>query len=563
MTFLRSTLWLPPVLALALAASAGGGAEGGAQTGDGSVVTLEPVFVEASSANPWQYFKVPGYEVISHCPDDFNGKFARALDRAAAAREALLPEDFWGKLATPVKIILYNRKPEGRPGLARARPIDLSWEADEDGAAGPYSVVKSYPAVVGDGDTFINCGNYWDLIPGAPNFSVDPDSAILLESRAPQWPAWLRAGLEGPQGLVTNRVIESAASGPDFLVLPSVVWVSAAETAAILKDPRHPRAVLPLPELFKSPVTADLAAWEAGTALFVRWGLFGREPDGAPHREAFLGFVRSAASEPVSEEVFRRSFGMGYAEAEGRLRAFVATAVGPPVRVPLRAASERPLELREATPSEIARIVGEWGRLEGKAVGMQDMGYQSECLEQADRLFERAYARTTDDPQFLAAYGLYALQVGDMKRARECLGEATDRGVVRPRAYVELARVRLLDALPYAEQGIGDLSDPDYAAILRLLATAREQMPSLLAGYQVLARAMEHAPRRPTREDMAVLLGAVGLFPRNGSFAYKVATLYRRFGYPEDARAVVLRAMGLAETKEARARLASVLDGGR
>jgi len=62
---------------------------------------------------------------------------------------------------------------------------------------------------------------------------------------------------------------------------------------------------------------------------------------------------------------------------------------------------------------------------------------------------------------------------------------------------------------------------------------------------------------------MAVLLGAVGLFPRNGSFGYKVATLYRRFGYPEDARAVVLRAMGLAETKEARARLASVLDGGR
>src|ERR1022692_3744847 len=36
---------------------------------DGTVTTLDPVFVEASAANPWQYISLPGFEIISRCPD--------------------------------------------------------------------------------------------------------------------------------------------------------------------------------------------------------------------------------------------------------------------------------------------------------------------------------------------------------------------------------------------------------------------------------------------------------------------------------------------------------------
>ena len=86
---------------------------------DGGVTMLEPVFVEASTGDPWNYFTVPGFEVISHCSDSFNTTYARALERATAARLAVLPAEFWGDLPTPMKVILYNREPKRRDSLGR------------------------------------------------------------------------------------------------------------------------------------------------------------------------------------------------------------------------------------------------------------------------------------------------------------------------------------------------------------------------------------------------------------------------------------------------------------
>jgi len=527
-------------------------------------VVLEPLFVEASSANPWQHFTVPGFEVISHCPDDFNLAYARALQRSTAARAAILPADFWGTLASPMKIVLYNREaPEGQ-FLGRPRPIDLSWSADGEAPAGSYGIRRSHPAMVGDGDTFINCGNYHNLLSAADDFYVDPDSEVLLRCRVPQFPSWFVEALEGPCGLLAGRVAEAGPLGRDSVVLPALTWMSRAETAAIQKDPKRPRALLPMGELFGGAVSErDQPAWDAQVALFARWGLFRREADGRDHREAFLGFVRAAASQPVDEALFRGFFEMGYAEAGARLGDYVGVAVNEAIRIPVTVAPLERLESRDATQFEIARIVGDWGRLEGRLVGMQNLDYQRECLEQADRLFEKAYARQSSDPEFLAAFGLYALQSGDMRRAREALGSAVEAGVARPRAYLELARLRLGDALPFAEQGIGDLGEADYAGIVALLARARAQQPSLVGSYLLLARAMEHAPRTPGRGDMAALEEGLGRFPRNAALAYKVATLYRRFGYPDLAASVASRALRLAVADEDRARLATFVAAGR
>ena len=526
---------------------------------DGETVRLEPVFVEAASAHPWQYFRTAGFEVISHCPDDFNLLYARALDRATAARLAVLPADFWAELAAPMKIVLYNTDSGEGQGFDGAKPIDLSWLSRDDGTQqGPYSVVKSYPAVVGDGDTFISCGNYRGILAETRDFSVDPDSEVLLRSRAPQLPGWFTAGLIGPSGILTTRMIEAGGAGPDMLVFPAITWVSKAETQALLKDPKRPRSVPPLKGFFADGAAArDPEAWNAEAAFLVRWGLFGGEPVGASHREGFLAFVRASCTEPPTEALFRSLVGLDYDGAEQRMRDFVGAAIAGPLRIPLAPAPARAPEIREASPAEVARIVGDWGRMEGRSVGLQNIGFQRECLDQADRLFERVYLRNTSDRDFLAAFGLYALQVGDMKRAREALCDATGAAVVRPGAYVEYARIRLDDALPFAEQGIGDLGERDYAEIRHLLRVARSQMPALLSTYQVLAHAMEHAPSTPTRADMEALEGALALFPRNARLAYKVATLYKRFGYPEDAARVIGRSLRLAEAPESRALLAS------
>lgn len=535
------------------------------------VTVLEPVFVEASSPHPWLYFAVPGFEVISHCSESFNETYARALQISTAARLAVLPASFWGDMPTPIKVVLYNREPEVRGGFARGDPIDLKWSSGDGRSVGEDSIQRSFPVTVGDGDTFINCGNYWNVQASIDNFSVDPDSDLRIRNRVPELPSWFLEGMEGRYGLFPDRIIQSTMFG-SMMVLPSAMWISRSETVSVQNEARakhkegeaHRREMLPLDAIFSGAVPADKKdLCDSEGALFVRWGLYG-----SGTRRAFLDFVDDSSRAPATEALFRKHFGFGYAEALARLRGYLPRAVDAPINVPLPAREKSP-EMREASSVEVARIVGDWGRLEGRSLGtgsfdsgssvIGNFEYQRECLEQADRLFARVSRRGSADPLFLAAYGLYEIQVGDSVRAREALERATQSGVVRPRAYVELARLRLDESLPSIQEGIGDLGEADFAEITGLLMTARVQMPSLLATYDVLARALEHAPRRPDREHIRPLEQALDLFPHNASLAFKLASLYSEIGLADEAKAVIDRAMAFSDSDESRALLASFL----
>lgn len=62
---------------------------------------LDPVFVEANSGNPWLCLSGPGFEIISHCPAGFNEAYARALQKAAAARLAYRVATLHARLGEP------------------------------------------------------------------------------------------------------------------------------------------------------------------------------------------------------------------------------------------------------------------------------------------------------------------------------------------------------------------------------------------------------------------------------------------------------------------------------
>jgi hypothetical protein len=311
--------------------------------------------------------------------------------------------------------------------------------------------------------------------------------------------------------------------------------------------------MIALGDLFRGAVREDqMDLWNSEASLLVRWGLFG-----PGNRQAFLAFVDDATRQPITEGMFRAHLGISYAEALRRLGEYLPAAVGEQVRVPLGGQPEEPLEAREAAPSEVARILGDWGRMEARHLGPQYADYKRDCLDQADRQLSKAVARKGADPLLLAAYGLYALQTGEEEKAREALEAATRAGVFRPRAYVELARLRLERALPSVQQGIGDLGDADYAGILALLETARAQMPALVSSYTVLARVLEHAPARPSGQDLAVLDNALDLFPQDARLAYTVATLHLRLGEPQHATAIIARAIAFSESGQARSLLAS------
>ena len=289
---------------------------------DAKITMLDPVFVEASGRDPWQYISLPGFEIISHCPESFNATYAQALQEATAARLALLPASFWGEMPTPIKIVLYDRPPERRGGFYSTNPIDLSWSPEDGAVLGSDSIRLSHPVTLGDGDTFINCGNYWDLQSDSSNLSVDLDSAIRIGGRIPHFPAWFIAGLEGPCGLFLNRLIQSTPFG-SYVRLSNARWASSAATIAIQsesgKEPKGGgshgrRPLLPLGELFSGAVPADQRdLWNAESALFVRWGLYR-----SGQRQAFLDFVDQATREPITEQLFQRYLGLGYAEAPRR-----------------------------------------------------------------------------------------------------------------------------------------------------------------------------------------------------------------------------------------------------
>ena len=391
------------------------------------------------------------------------------------------------------------------------------------------------------------------------------DSGILLGTRAPRFPAWFIAGVEGPRGLYSHRALRSSLQG-DSLVLPNAVWTTTSETMAIQDEarkrrkdggPPRVRTLLPLGILFGADVGPDQRdLWNAEASLFVRWGLFR-----SGNRQGFLDFVRRTAREPVTEALFRECLGQGYPEVQRQLGEYLPEAASDALTVPIEVPAAEPLYIRDATSTEVARIVGDWGRLEGKAAGSLQFEYQRECLDQAGRLFERIVARKEKDPLFLAAFGLYALQVSDNARAREALDAAAAAGVVRPLAYVELARLRLQNALPAFPAGIGDLKEPEFTELVGLLTTARMQMPSLLSGYAVLARVLEHAPSNPTLEQLLPLGDGARLFPRETALACKAAALYRKSGYEREAVSIVERARAFARTDRDRAQLAAVSAG--
>ena len=187
---------------------------------------------------------------------------------------------------------------------------------------------------------------------------------------------------------------------------------------------------------------------------------------------------------------------------------------------------------------------------------MSARGLSQEYLDHAAGLFEKTYDGGERGPLFLAAMGLWAVQSGD-SRAHDLLEAATAAGVIRPKAYLELARLRLQDALPYPTSGIGDLTAVDSAAILKLLAVARRQMPSLLEAHELTAEVLEHAPVMPTRADLEVLDDSLRLFPRQASLVITVAGLYRRSGFADKAAAIIARGTAFAESDADRALLAA------
>jgi hypothetical protein len=268
--------------------------------------------------------------------------------------------------------------------------------------------------------------------------------------------------------------------------------------------------------------------WNAQCHAFVHMCLYGRNKK---YQKGFLDFAARALAGPVDENDFKACFGRTHRQMEIELRGYVdftdhqyvlfkAPRGTPGLPDP------KPIELRDATQAEIGRIKGETLRLAGHP-------------EDSREAFIIPYLRRDRDPGLLASLGLLENLEGHRDRARKFLETAARMGVVRPRAYVELAQLRLDEALETPAAPGGKLSAAQVAHVLQPLFTARSQPPQMEEVYSLIGYTWLRSATIPALPNLEVLLEGAARFPRNTRIVLQAAELYARHGPADTAGALI------------------------
>lgn len=568
----------------------------------GMTVQLPPFIVEQTIGPTWRYGQIPRFEILSRCDDATTARLILAFHQANQLLGMILPPRFQVAMDVPQTLILYDEKlwpvAEQRAVAALLRVNPPAHGEDPPPAKVPPRV-KLVPVVGAehlglDSPRPSEQGSFFSnlMLADADSITtfvlvssaiVDPqDSSLtpayvgsLLSSRAPALPGWFTAGflrLYGQMVIRHNTVLlktsqweprpaKAAATAvgpaqkPDLDPIASLAQANDNNTVMLHETtPWKPKPaktaktagpeieLLPLPAFFdaRAPQSdMDPAAWQAQAELFITWGL---DPEGG-RTEAFWKFVDRACSEPVTEPMFRECLGLGFDEATRQLSAYALKPHSLRWTLPDDLARPPSYALEDASRREIARLKGEWERLETRYVRKYHPDLETDYLALARRTLHKAYDRDDRDPRLLASLGLLELDAGNRPAARELLEESARLGVVRPRVYFELARLRYDYSFGRSPRNDGKLTAEQTSSILEPLLIATRQAPPLPQVYELMAHVCANSAVPPSDEILTALEQGAGFFPKNGDLLVKVAALYSDTG--ASVRALHLVQIGL------------------
>jgi hypothetical protein len=532
------------------------------------VIALPPFLVEETATRlPWRYADVAGLEVLSSCPERLTRELIANHHRLHALLGELLPPALQLKMSEKRTLLFVDS--------AQLPPTSQEVVAHMALTAAEQERLDDVLVPIDDGRlrrrppppryTFLPNLRLWDsdaqalfaIVKGSefdPNrVALTPEYiAHILRNRLPALPPWFISGV--------LTLFSRAKFTEDALTLERLDWLSESGSAALQTGPEGNRALLPLADFFAGELSQSdralgepLPLWQAQAALFVRWGLGGR---GAPRRAALWKFAERAAIEPVTETLFRECFGLDFATAQKQLTEYLPEAIRD--RLPLRPAQRPRLPnyaLRQADEVEVARIKGDWERLEIRFVKAQFPTLTQKYVDQARRTLMRPYDAGSRDPRLLAVIGLCEVDAGNDAAAREFLEAAAERSkTLRSRAWFELARLRFA-ALKAQHPGAGLRLSPDQAdAVLTPLLATRGLEPPLPEVYELIAEVWAVCAQSPTRAQLVVLEEGVRTFPHRTELVYRTAELNLRHGFTDTARWVINLGLTLAPDAAARMR---------
>ncbi len=554
---------------LSLAAGLGLGAFA-AGAAEGKVVALPPFLVEEkASALPWRYAEVAGVEVLSSCSDRLTRELIANHHRLHVLLGELLPPALQLQMTEKQTLLFIDsaHQPATSPEVVAQLALTSAEQDRLVDPAVPLDDGRLRRRPPPPRYTFLPNLRLWDRDSGtlfavvrekefdAKRVALAPDHvAYLLRNRLPALPPWFISGV-----LTLQARAEFTA---DTLTLERLDWPLASGAAALKTGAEARRALLPLGEFFAGDLSSGdpapgeaLSLWQAQAALVVHWGLGGR---GAPRRAALWQFVARAATEPVTAALFQECFGFDFAPAQQQLTAYLPEAIGE--KLVLRP-SQRPrlpdYALRPASEGEIARLKGDWERVEIGYVKAHFPTLAPKYIEQARRTLMRAYDRGNREPRLLAVIGLCEVDAGNDSAAREFLEAAAAASrSLRPRAWFELARLRFA-ALRAARAGVGGdlrLTPAQGDEVFAPLAAAREEEPPLPEVYELIAEVWVTCAQAPTRAQLAALEEGVRIFPRRTELVHRTAELNLRHGFTDTARWLITLGLTLAPDAASRTR---------
>ena len=531
---------------------------------------------------PWDYVKVGNFEILSNASPRVTKQFVRDLTEFQIVLGVVSPV-MRIRSELPVTVILCGKGGQfqnfvSKPTVRSVRGIAASLVRDSEIA----SIIVDYESLHRADDTpFFDFGG---RATSSQAQSLDWGSSrevaaseefirqyiqLSLSQLSPRPAPWLAEGIANIYSNIdyNNKWIEIGlpkAFGNNYLVTaaPSTQLPTAAASFATTGYTSNDGltgafyggasssfggafnyqpsvALMPMEQLFAigydSPVVAGRPGgedyrrnnWKYQATAFVHMCVYG---ENGKYRKAFLKFASQASSQPPTEAFFKECFGMSYRDMAFQIRSYTefTNYIGTVYKATAGGILNPPdaVTVRRATDAEVGRIKGEAFRLSG-----QD--------EAARREFVVAYLRGERDPQLLASLGLMARQRHDDARARTYLEAVavTTPTVPRPRAYLELARLRSSDLI--AKSAGRFLEAPQLAEVLQPLFTAQRLPQQLLPIYLEIAATWERSAVTPLRANLAALEHGVRLFPHDGELLLRTAALLVKHGYKSDANTLI------------------------
>jgi hypothetical protein len=539
---LRGAAAAATILAVSSRLLAGETPSPGANTAEASrPMQMPPFFVDDTTSRftswKWGYTSFPGYEVLTYCDNAVTSRFITGLSRQLSILKEIAPAAFEAPASVPTALILMDRTQEQTISDDMKKVMTTRSGNLNTGTSGLTIHRVFFPQLLlhDSESTAINVIlDNWDnydtvvLEPGYVEY--------LLQTRLPRLPAWY---VEAMTDLYRHAVFTPAA-----VVFSPVEWFSPDEAKALRKDPAHPPDLLPMSSLLLTHPANEgddeesrnrVRRWKAQSQLFMHWVI----ADKGNGRVRALKKYFDYGAGGRREKAFRDCFGMGYAEMRVQLGNYLRKAMDDSITVRLDA-YDPAVDLRDATTAEYARIWGNWGLMEIQFVRDQDPLMVHPYISQAEHTLTGPYRRGEREPGFMAVLGLHDVGMKRIAEARPILESAAAEKVNYPRIYVELARIRLKEALATPAGAGGKLSRLQVASVLEALQSARRLSPPQDGTYLLYALALANAEAEPKPEDFAVLDEGLLYFPSEPDLATSVDALKDRreaSSVPEPSRA--------------------------